>query len=189
MFYLLGFIFLLSCSSDKAPRIYKEILVRTGAKKISSSKFSYQLPPKWESFPFLASRNSFVSPPILNFRIIKDGRITLGTLTEIEGEAGEVENNVLRWMRQLGMRPMTSKMMQHWLQKQFHFKTKQGYKGIVVDLTTILSGSLNQKEFILASIIQTKKSKIFVKIKGHKQILIQNRPQILDFSRSIQIDQ
>ena len=185
---LLSAFLLLSCQEKGKSRQYQEISIQGFAQKEQIQRISYRLPKIWEQIPVKNLNNQLNLNALLRFRFIKDNSFYYGTITEILGEAGSDESNVLRWMKQIEALPMSSSKIQTWLKTQTHFTTSDGLEGIFIDLTTILSSNIKLDQSIIAAIIKTPTSKIFVKLEATKTILKENRQNLLEFSRSIRLE-
>ncbi len=144
------------------------------------SELSWQTPEGWKSLNASGMRTG-------SFEISYNGKKADGSIIQLPGPAGGIENNVRRWMEQIGAVPMDEQEFQKFLSNQKKVQTRDGYKGILVDLTNLLSGDLTQGNSIVAVIISTERETIFLKLTGPKVVLKQNVDALAELSSSLKM--
>ncbi|MFC1585781.1 hypothetical protein ACFL5V_09560 [Fibrobacterota bacterium] len=107
------------------------------------------------------------------------------SIIQMAGKAGGLENNVKRWMRQLGLIVPAEKALRKFIDGQKKITTKGGLKGVLVDMTTLLSGNIAEKNSGMVSVIERKDKTIFIKLFGEKKLLIANKEKFLKLCLSL----
>lgn len=131
------------------------------------ARLTWQTPPGWKSLPASGMRTG-------SFAVAYEGKTADGSIVQLPGPAGGIENNVRRWMEQAGLAQMDDKAMESFLKSQKRIRTHDGYDGILVNLAALLSGNLTRENSILAVLIQAPDETIFVKLTGPRSVLLRN---------------
>jgi hypothetical protein len=131
------------------------------------ARLTWQTPPGWKSLPASGMRTG-------SFAVAYEGKTADGSIVQLPGPAGGIENNVRRWMEQAGLAQMDAKAMESFLKSQKRIRTKDGYDGILVNLAALLNGNLTRENSILAVLIQAPDETIFVKLTGPRSVLLRN---------------
>ena len=169
----------ISCNQKQKTktRVYSEtVLSKTN---INTDSLSWKLPKNW--FPYASSNELSLA----SFMIVNDAKLAEVSITKLEGQVGNTQSNIERWMKQIKLTPFSEKKLDHFIQKQTEFKTTLNQTGLLIDFTQILSGDITENESILAAIINLPNSKLFIKAKGPKKLLIKHKNQFSNFSKSI----
>ncbi len=190
---VLGVAGILSACKQEAPRHYTEIAFKSKGSPMAAVdipiRITWTVPAGWIEEPggdplrvasFLAPDPSYadsadVDPKALDVSIV-----------QLSGEAGGVEANVIRWMRQAKI-PPSQDVAQEVIAHAESLSVASGQRGILVDFTGQLAGDMTQTNSIIGAIVPGNGYTVFVKAMGDRDRLLALRPQILLFCRSVSI--
>lgn len=110
------------------------------------------------------------------------------SVVQLAGFAGGLEDNVIRWMKQIGILLPDDDQLQVFLEQAQRFSTRTGQEGIYIDLTPMLSGDITQSTGIFGAIIATGKYTVFVKAQGAKPRVIEEIPALKAFCKTLAIE-
>jgi hypothetical protein len=186
-----GFI---GCSAKEAPqtsRVYQEIFIQkkniagpsmSGLSGVPSQEFtgvwSWETPKGWEETSGEGLR-------LVSFQIVEDGDIIEGSIVRFPGTGGSIQSNVARWMKQVEVRVPKGKQMERYVSKLPVLQTRNGYPATIVDLTSSLSGNMLSSNSMLASVIQAKDHKLFIKLTGNKSALKKQLNHFISLNESM----
>ena len=108
------------------------------------------------------------------------------TIVMLSGNAGGLESNVRRWMGQLNLVVPSDDSFAKFLESQQRITTNSGYKGVVVDFTSILSGDMTNSKTSISAMIEVDGSTVFVKLVGDKSLLLAHKSKFIELCLSIQ---
>lgn len=107
------------------------------------------------------------------------------TIVTLGGSAGGLSANVVRWLQQMDMDIPETKELELFLNKQQKFQTISGLNVILIDFTELQPETSLESASMLSGIIENNNSQIFVKMKGSKAAILQNRNQFKVLLQSI----
>ena len=109
------------------------------------------------------------------------------SVVQLGGTAGGVEANIRRWMGQVGLKA-TADEMADFIKKAPRFKTATGQEGLLIDLTSMLSGDMTQSKTIYGAIVQTEEYTVFVKAMGESERVNKQKARVAAFCKTLRIE-
>lgn len=100
------------------------------------------------------------------------------------GEAGGLESNLARWVKQVGVEPSAENLVKLTTKAQ-SFKTRDGMEVKVYDLTSIQGNEDQNTKSLIVGMISVSNSTIFVKMTGSIGVLQKERDHLTEFVRSL----
>ncbi len=180
------------CKQD-SPRRYTEIAFKSKGSPMTALDIpihiTWTVPGGWIEQPggdplrvasFLAPDPSYTDSADMDPKALDVSVVQLG------GDAGGVEANITRWMRQAKI-PPSPDMTQNIAAHAESLSVVSGQRGIIVDFTGLLAGDMTRTTSIIGAIVQGNGYTVFVKAMGDRDRLMTLRSQILDFCRSVSI--
>ncbi len=105
------------------------------------------------------------------------------TIVPLSGDAGGLKANVQMWLASTSEKNLSEKDLRIFISKQERFKTKDGKEGIFIDFSELTG---KDSDLTLAvSVITYPKETLFVKLAGNRNIVTNNRDNVLKLSKSI----
>jgi len=143
----------------------------------SKPALSWKRPKSWRDEPSSGMRIAAFS--------IEGGNAT-GTCTiiRLSGAAGGLEANVQRWIGQLNLPAMSPEQLDVFLGKQKKISSSGGLEILIVDLTTLGSGT-DDEPTILAAVLTLESSSYFIKLNGPAGLVNGERASFLELCRSL----
>ncbi len=111
------------------------------------------------------------------------------SIVNLEGKAGDLESNVMRWMKQINFSFQSDTQLQEFISRQAQLKTSSGLSYQVIDFTTLQTTSETASTSMISAILETDTATIFVKLTGTKSDVLQNKKQFLSLCNSITVKQ
>ena len=108
------------------------------------------------------------------------------SIVSLSGAAGGIEANLQRWLGQIGLN-MNSNKLSQFIQNPLQLKTHDGKDALLFDFTTLQSFTNKTTPSIIAAVLTTKETTIFVKMTGTKNGVLKNRSQLISLSQSLQL--
>ncbi len=143
--------------------------------------FSWKTPAGWQPLEDTTGLR------LAAFSIAAGERKALCTIISLQGTAGGLEANVLRWAGQLdlAMEP-GSKELEEFLAKKETFRTRDDLPAVSIDFTGLTPAPGCKS--ILATVISLETATIFIKLTGSKSLLLENKEKFAALSRSFSLD-
>lgn len=145
------------------------------------SRLTWQTPHGWKTLEAKGMRTG-------SFSVAHEGKTADGSIVQLPGPAGGVENNVRRWMEQAGLSQLDDRAMRSFLASQKRFKTRDGFEGTLVNLASQLNGDMVQENSILVALIQARDETIFVKLTGPRSVLLRNVDALEALASSLAVE-
>lgn len=143
----------------------------------SDSQLKWQVPDGWKEQPASGMR-------IVTFRLSSDLKAIDCYIVTLGGVAGGVEANLSRWMSQIGIKS-SSEDIQKVISSSQNVKTQGGMEAKVYDFTVIQNNASPTTKSMIAAIISTQDSTIFVKMTGSVEAINQNRNKFIELVKSL----
>lgn len=109
------------------------------------------------------------------------------SIVKLEGPAGGINANIVRWMGQLDLPTMKDKALEEFLGTQKKVETANGLAVGLVDFTLLQKGSPATAPSMIAAIIEQPQYKLFIKLTGTISAVEQHREAFTSLCRSIKI--
>jgi hypothetical protein len=106
-------------------------------------------------------------------------------LVTLPGEGGGIRANVQRWLEQLQLPLFSPSALESFLSRQKKMQTKSGLPVSIIDFTTLSGSQSKPDQSLLVAIIQVEKQTLFVKMRGAKALLSENREIFYKFCQSL----
>ncbi len=178
------FVFITNCRESKKHFEYQEkvvsiALTTEGAQaKVKNPSMTWEMPAGW-------TKNLPKTMQFASFSLFEDNKYAKASLSLLGGNGGGLKSNISRWMRQLKMIPLSSKKMELFVENLDSVKIGEGYSGVLVDLTQILSGGLGSTESTIGAIVPVGEKTLFVKMTGDKKVLKLNKAKFIELCQSL----
>jgi hypothetical protein len=126
---------------------------------------------------------------VATLNIKKNGeRVAVCTIIPLLGNGGGLEPNVEMWLGQVGIKmSRNDKEFKDFIDGKEEFKTDKGAEVIMVDITTLQKKA--DAESIIVSLIKTDKYTVFVKLRGYRASLIENKNKFKELCKTIKLKQ
>ncbi len=196
----LGILILLSlsvfhCKKDSTHRTYTEIEIPKPDPMLADSNSPHATMMDIKSEP--NSGLSWITPEgwveekgsgmrLATFFFNQGNKNAECTIVMLDGHAGGVRANIERWMGQLNLVIPPSDEMENFINNSQKVPTKSGYEALIVDFTTLLSGSLIDSKSTVAAILQSETKTVFVKVTGNKSLLVKNKANLIELTKSLE---
>ena len=188
-------------SCEKAPekRIYAEIVIKPAAEAKESASFhsditmpqapiskgtkvklSWKLPVDWVERTSSGMR-------LATFSTGNGTDLVECTIVSLGSQAGSLQANVERWMRQINLPPLSQNDMNKFLSKQEKLKTQERIPFSLIDFTALQEDAQDSSPSIIAVILFFEDSNIFVKMTGNKVALIKNKEKFRSLCQSLKV--
>lgn len=146
-----------ACVNEEDTKHYTVPKEKEATRALTSEMFSWTKPNDWSfRIPQSAMQlSTFVAPAIYDDHIENPNTSATITLTYIEGESGDLNENISRWANQLNMDKVNKqKVVNEYSAKNLHFY-----------IVTLFSQEENG-DSILAAITRNNTGTLFVKMRG-----------------------
>jgi hypothetical protein len=191
---------LAACQQQNSPRNYTEVVSQSPAGKKPAPEMAMNASPvdvkiDWHAPAHWVMKDSANGMRDGSYGIPDSAVANTGELnpeavdvsiSHFAGNAGGLARNVERWMGQVGLR-LDSAGMDAFLAKAARFTTQTGDSGIVIDLTTMLSGDMTQDKTIFGAVVPGSGYTLFVKAMGEKSRVIAAKADIEAFCKTLQL--
>lgn len=115
--------------------------------------------------------------------IVKDGTDeSVCTIIPLQGEAGGLKANIMRWMGQIGAQLEDGPQLDEFVAKQERFLTDGNFPAVLVDLTPLTTDPTGKS--VLATVVTVAGNSIFIKMTGPKKQLELSKEKFRVLSRS-----
>ena len=111
------------------------------------------------------------------------------SIVSLEGKAGDLESNIVRWMKQINLAFSSGSQLQEFISQQAELKASSGLAYRLIDFTTAQKAAEHSSPSMLSAIFETDKATVFVKLSGTREEVIRNKEQFLSLCNSITIKQ
>ncbi len=155
-----------------------QMLAQSGVKNVSQSPMSWTLPETWQEKPATGMRiASFVSK--------NDASAFDCSIVALGAGAGGLEPNIIRWLGQLNLTQPPEKELKDFIESQEKVNLDENFVALLVDFTSLQRKSDDKTPSMLAAIIETTDQRIFVKMTGSKETIIQQSQVFKTFVKSL----
>jgi hypothetical protein len=120
---------------------------------------------------------------LATFAVNSGGDAATCTIVLLGGNAGGLEANILRWIGQAGLKPLSEDEMKSFVSKQQTIKSDGGLDVFIADLTTL--SDKNAKSTMIASIVTVGESTGFVKLSGPAEVLTAQKENFIQLCKSL----
>jgi len=110
------------------------------------------------------------------------------SIISLGGQAGGLQSNVIRWIRQLNISVPPPNQLNHFLSRQSVIKTDGGFSITIIDLAEFTDPNHKQTPSMMGAIAELTDQTIFVKITGSREAVVENRDQFLSLCKSLKIN-
>lgn len=145
---------------------------------VAKAPLSWRTPEGW-------SEEKGSSMRVVTFRTKDDtGGIECSIVT-LGGQAGGVQSNVVRWMKQINLDVPPTGQLREFLSRQETLKAEGGFNLKMIDMTEFVQEASFPS--MIAAIAELQDMTIFVKMTGAKESLIENRDKFKSLCQSLKI--
>ncbi len=155
-----------------------QMLSASGVQNVSQSPLQWTLPQTWQQKPATGMR-------IATFASKNDPNAFDCSIVALGAGAGGLEPNIIRWIGQLNMAVPSEKELNDFIQKQEKVSLGDNLSALLVDFTSLQKNSDNKTPSMLAAIIETPAQRIFVKMTGSKQRVLEESKTFKAFVKSL----
>jgi hypothetical protein len=110
------------------------------------------------------------------------------TIVSLEGRAGGVAQNVIRWMRQIQLDAPAGRELEQFIARQERLTTGSGIAVQIIDLTELQEEAGEDAQSMIAGILEFPNAQVFVKMTGSKSAVLKNRDRLKSLIQSIRED-
>jgi spore maturation protein SpmB len=121
---------------------------------------------------------------LASFAMGSGGQTGLCTIVELAGEAGWLDANIRRWIKQLDLPVPGPEAWEAFIQQQTPLSSVGGLAGMMVDLTTLGTPTADQAS-MLAAMFSGSGATVFVKLTGPVALLRMERERFAMVCRSL----
>ena len=111
------------------------------------------------------------------------------SIVALGGNAGGLEANVMRWMRQINLTLALAEELSAFMAESEKFKNANGIEGNLIDFTLLQKSTDGKAPSIVAFVFPFNEKNVFVKMAGPKSELVKNNAKFKAFCRSLKVDQ
>ena len=148
---------------------------------VARPPLSWTTPQGWQETPGSGMRLvSFVSAD-------KENPVEC-TIISLGGQAGGLESNAARWMKQINIDVPAQTELEKFLAAQKKIKTQDGFDATIIDLTQLQPKDDLKSPSMAATIITLPDMTVFVKMTGIRGAVIQNRDQFEALCESLKLN-
>jgi len=108
------------------------------------------------------------------------------SIISLGGQAGGLESNVARWMRQIKVSVPPASQFKAFLERQTRVKTKGGFTITLIDLTEFTPDESSSS--MIGGIGDLPNMKVFIKMTGSKAAVIQQRKALQSLCQSLNLE-
>ncbi len=189
-------IFLISCNDSGKVRKSTEENVETVKKEevnktVSPHGNMMTKPTKQVDYKWDVPKGWEVGKSTSNIRLatyeIKEGKSeALCTIIPLLGDGGGLEANVNLWLEQVGIKmDLNTNEFKEFISKCLKFKTNSGFDVIMIDTSIVKQKELS--ESLLVSMVKVNEYTVFIKLKGEKSILLNNKDKFISLTKSLKV--
>ena len=109
-------------------------------------------------------------------------------LISLAGDAGGLESNAARWMRQVNIAVPEAPAMEKFLAAQKKIKTPDGFDATIIDLTQLQSQDDFESPSMAATIIVLPEMTVFVKMTGTRGAVLKNLDKFEALCQSLKLN-
>lgn len=146
-------------------------------RSVDRSALQWQTPPEWTEQKGSGMR-------LVTFTSDGNAGPTETTIISLGGQAGGLEANVGRWMRQVNISTPQADL-QRFLATQERIETSSGMTGTLIDLTALQPDTPGDAPSMIAAVIDRGRSQIFVKMSGPKAAVQEQKDNLRSLVQSI----
>ncbi len=177
MFFILV-ILASGCQPSHQERQYIEISMEAPSEKsLIEDKISWDTPQAWKEE--LGSGLRLVS-----FHLDSDREAIDCSIVSLEGMAGTLESNLVRWMGQLGLKD-DPESLRKLISEAQTVRTKDGLEAKVFDFMKIMPSLKSSDQTMMAAMLTMDKTTIFVKMTGQFEAVKEHKANFLKLVTSI----
>lgn len=148
---------------------------------VARPPLSWITPDGWKETPGSGMRLvSFIS-------LDKDDPVEC-TIISLGGEAGGLESNAARWMRQVNIDVPAQAELEKFLAAQKKIKTKDGFDATIIDLTQLQSKDDLERPSMAATMITLPDMTVFVKMTGARGAVLKNKEKFETLCQSLKLN-
>ncbi len=148
---------------------------------VARPPLSWATPPGWQETPGSGMR-------LVNFTSADKDNPAECTIISLGGQAGGLESNVVRWMKQVNIAVPQAPAMEQFLAAQKKVKTRDGFDATIIDLTQLQSKDDLASPSMVATIITLPDMTVFVKMTGSRGAVLKNRDQFQALCESLKLN-
>lgn len=149
---------------------------------VARPPLSWATPQGWQETPGSGMR-------LVNFTSTDNDNPIEANIISLGGQAGGLESNVARWMKQVNIAVPDAPAMAAFLAAQKKVKTKDGFEATIIDLTQLQSNKDIQSPSMVATIIILPEATVFVKMTGARGAVLQNKEKFETLCQSLKLNQ
>ena len=151
-------------------------------KSSANVPLTWKAPEGWQEFPGRGFR-------LVTFETGEGEEAVETSIVSLSGEAGGIEANLIRWMRQINLAVPTDTPIVDFLKKQNVFipSPVENMPMDLVDFTVLQKNFPDTAASIYVHIIRTPEATIFIKMTGTIKAIRKHRPEFIDLSTSIRL--
>ncbi len=143
-----------------------EMLAQSGVQNVSESPIIWTLPEGWQQKPATGMR-------IATFGLKNNESAVDCSIVSLGAGAGGIEPNIIRWLGQLNLEVPPSAELQDFIAKQETLTLDANVLALVIDFTGLQKKSAPETPSILAAIIEANNQRIFVKMTGSREKILE----------------
>ena len=147
------------------------------AAAVASGQLQWELPQGWKAFP-----GSGMHLAIL--KTSSDATALECTIASLQGDAGGLQGNTMRWLGQLGLTLPVSEV-DKFLAKQEKFQTRGGFELTLLDFNTLVN--VDSELGMLMGVTKPGENTYFIKMMGSKAQLIKVKKDFQKFCQSLSV--
>jgi hypothetical protein len=117
----------------------------------------------------------------------KNGSIEC-SIVSLGGQAGGLESNVIRWIRQINAPVPSQDQLKDFLNRQSVIKTDGDFSMTVIDLTELIDPNQEQASSMMGAIAELADQTIFVKMTGSRDAVIENHELFVSLCQSLKMN-
>lgn len=148
---------------------------------VSRLPLSWKTPEGWKESPGGGMR-------LVSFTSADKNNPVECTIISLGGQAGGLESNAARWMRQVNIAVPDAPAMEQFLAAQKKIKTKDGFDATIIDLTQLQSQDDLKSPSMVAAIIALPDMTVFVKMTGTRGAVLKNRDKFATLYESLKLN-
>lgn len=168
-------------------RTYREHAMAPAVSPGAAAATSPDAPPatslRWDS-PEGWTEERGTGMRLASFTVGSGGQTGLCTLVELGGDAGGLDANIRRWIKQLDLAVPGPEAWEAFIQQQSPLTTAGGLSGMIVDLTTLGSPAADRPS-MMAAMFSGSGSTVFVKLTGPVALLRGEQERFAALCRSL----
>ncbi len=143
-----------------------QMLAESGVQNVSESPLSWTLPEGWQQKPATGMR-------IATFGLKNNESAVDCSIVSLGAGAGGIEPNIIRWLGQLNLDVPPPAELQAFIAKQETLTLDANVSALVIDFTGLQKKSAPAAPSMLAAIIEANNQRIFVKMTGSREKVLE----------------